>query len=358
MGQESASDAVKQFVIKYFLIIGLATVIPLGLIFPSPGSRVSSYNIGVVNATNVAITIIFFVSGISLGSLKECLELKAFAVALILILALTPALAVPVLMLKNRGLLETHLIHGMAIFCAVPTTLSSGVVMVTAAHGNTGLAILITMAANTLGTLTMPISAYFIFKSSTPVDAWPIFVDLIIMMLMPLLLGIMVQKSVPGVPGFVKEQKTKLTLLNNSCILFCVWMTASFAHGEILKMPITVLILLIFMGVVLHVVKLMVAFFTSTLIGLPMREHRTLILMCSQKSLPVSISLIAALPAALQPYAGMMAIPCIVGHATQLFMDAALVSRWSEQPVEDAKLPLLSNPQEDAPIDSKLVATA
>lgn len=351
MGEQSTADAVKQVVVKYFLIIGLATVIPLGLIFPSPGSFLSSFHFGFVNATKVAITIIFFVSGISLGSLKECLELKALGVALLLILALTPALAVPVLMLRDASLLAPHLAHGMAIFCAVPTTLSSGVVMVTQAHGNTGLAILITMAANTLGTLTMPMSAYYIFKSSTQVDAWPIFVDLCIMMLLPLLVGIMVQKSVPAVPGFVKEQKTKLTLLNNSCIIFCVWLTASAAHSEILKTHITVLCLLVFMGVLLHVVKLVVAFGTSSLIGFPAREHRTLILMCSQKSLPVSISLIAALPAALQPYAGLMAIPCVVGHATQLFMDAVLVSRWSGEPTEDAKMPLLSNPQDDAVIE-------
>lgn len=49
--------------------------------------------------------------------------------------------------------------------------------------------------------------------------------------------------------------------------------------------------------------------------------------MASQKTLPISLSVISFLPVEKFGEHGLLTIPCIVGHLTQLFMDAFIASR-------------------------------
>jgi len=58
--------------------------------------------------------------------------------------------------------------------------------------------------------------------------------------------------------------------------------------------------------------------------------------MSSQKSLPVCVSVLSALPADVAKYAGVMIVPCIMAHAIQLVIDSFLVARWEQpDPAED-----------------------
>jgi len=344
-----SSADVQQFILKNFLILGLITVIPLALLLPSPGVAIGALHYSFLNPVRLAIVIIFLVSGLSLGSIKECWEVKALGLALVLILLVTPFLILPVLGLRDSGLLSSHFAHGLAVFCAVPTTLSSGVVMVSQSQGNAPLAILITTTANTIGVLTLPITVFYIFKSSIDVSMLEMFRDLLCTVLCPLAFGMLFQRAVPFVADFVKIHKPKFTVLNNSCILFSVWVTVCAAQQSIEKTPMVTLLCLVLCGVVLHIVKLVMSFGVTTALGIGERSRRTLILMCSQKSLPVSISVLAALPQELQKYVGLMAIPCVVGHATQLLMDAYLVNVWAATPLPEEQV-ALTKKQEPVPI--------
>lgn len=55
--------------------------------------------------------------------------------------------------------------------------------------------------------------------------------------------------------------------------------------------------------------------------------------MTSQKTLPVSITVISFLESVGEE--GLMAIPCIVGHMSQLFIDAYISSRWASEKEKD-----------------------
>ena len=56
-------------------------------------------------------------------------------------------------------------------------------------------------------------------------------------------------------------------------------------------------------------------------------EWRTIMIMGSQKTLPMSIAVITFITPALGE-AGLMAVPCIVSHLSQLLIDSAIVSAW------------------------------
>ena len=59
---------------------------------------------------------------------------------------------------------------------------------------------------------------------------------------------------------------------------------------------------------------------------LPPREATAVLIMASQKTLPVAVTIIAFFPAAFGPQ-GLLTLPCIVGHQVQLFVDSAIASR-------------------------------
>ena len=58
--------------------------------------------------------------------------------------------------------------------------------------------------------------------------------------------------------------------------------------------------------------------------------------MTSQKTLPVSVTVISFLGSVGE--VGLMTIPCIIGHLSQLFIDAYISSRWASEvdPDEDS----------------------
>lgn len=65
------------------------------------------------------------------------------------------------------------------------------------------------------------------------------------------------------------------------------------------------------------------------------REFKAVVLMTSQKTLPVSVTVIAFLDAVGEE--GLMTIPCIIAHMSQLFIDAYISSRWANDREEEAE---------------------
>ena len=53
-----------------------------------------------------------------------------------------------------------------------------------------------------------------------------------------------------------------------------------------------------------------------------------------RKTLPVAVTVISYLDEAVWGGHGLIAIPCIVGHVSQLFIDAAIAARWAASPPE------------------------
>ena len=65
--------------------------------------------------------------------------------------------------------------------------------------------------------------------------------------------------------------------------------------------------------------------------GLAAPERKAVVLLESQKTLPVAMTVLALIPdSAIAPeMKGLMAIPCITFHLGQIFVDAIIATRWS-----------------------------
>lgn len=93
---------------------------------------------------------IFFISGLLLQrgeSLAALRSTVAVAYGLTTVLLLTPLLALAIVRLPLQ---PPEVALGLAIFCCMPTTLSANVMLTTASGGNTAVALLLTIASNTL----------------------------------------------------------------------------------------------------------------------------------------------------------------------------------------------------------------
>eukprot|EP00928_Gymnodinium_smaydae_P074636 TRINITY_DN57668_c0_g1_i1.p1 TRINITY_DN57668_c0_g1~~TRINITY_DN57668_c0_g1_i1.p1 ORF type:complete len:361 (+),score=86.10 TRINITY_DN57668_c0_g1_i1:72-1085(+) len=322
----------KDFVLKNFLILGLLTVITFGLIFPQPGLALGTVKICSLPLKNLAIVVVFIISGLALESISAALKWLPLSLGTILVLFVTPLLAVPILYLGDIfPHLNKDLLHGMALFCIVPTTLSSGVTMITQAKGNVSLAILLTSLTNCLGVFTMSFSASSVFSASVEISPMAMLNELIVLTLFPLLIGMAMRRFIKPLREFATRNKKPLGLTQNSMILLVVWLMISKAEKGIFAASAADLTLCISLAAGVHLIYRVVGYVVATAAKLAPEEWVTIVLMCSQKSLPVCVSVLAALPPVLHAKSGLYIIPCIMAHAAQLIIDSILAVRWQVQ---------------------------
>merc|ERR1712194_736414 len=286
---------------------------------------------GTFSLSQVAVVLIFMISGSTLQEVTEWREtLKALVVGSIFVLFISPLVGLPILYLGHVTPVNKVLLQGMAIFCAVPTTLSSGVAMVGNANGNVSLALILTTVTNLLGVFTMPWSMSVIFSGAkVEIDGFTMLKNLVIQTLVPLLFG-MGLRGPKKLKEFAtdKANKKMLTRCSNCCIFFVVWLNTSGSQDKIVHFPLMDLGVVALLAIIVHVIYRLSAYFVATKGQFPNREWVAVVLMCSQKSLPVCVSVMAALPAELKVNTGTMIVPCIMSHFSQLMIDGFLADRW------------------------------
>merc|ERR1712178_221149 len=179
------------------------------------------------------------------------------------------------------GSLDVSFLQGMALFCVVPTTLSSGVTMITQANGNVSLAILLTTVTNIMGVFFMSVTAPRIFSLKTiKISTWSMLRELLFLTLLPLCIG--------------------MGLCQNSCILFVVLLNISKAQENLITAAPKDLATCLTLAASVHLVYRIIGYVAASAANLPPADWVTIVLMCSQKSLPVCVSVMAALPPALR----------------------------------------------------------
>ena len=62
-------------------------------------------------------------------------------------------------------------------------------------------------------------------------------------------------------------------------------------------------------------------------------ERKAVLLLASQKTLPVAMTVLALIPdeTIAADVKGLMAIPCITFHLGQIFVDAVIATRWARR---------------------------
>lgn len=322
------------FLSTHLLLVGLVAAVIFGLLWPAAGVALAGPSIWDLNVTDAAIVICFLVNGLTL-KLGEIAQARGdvAVVGLALILGVTPLLAL-VLLFANSHVplaISDDTVQGFALFCVVPTTTASGVLMVSQVEGNTSVAVLLTVVSNALAVFTLPFWIQYILSARVHLGALPVLLSLVFRVLAPMALGVIARWTIPRVAGIVEAAKAELRICNIACVVLVVWVIVSRAQGAIFEMRLFNLGVCVTLAVGVHLVFLMVCAATTSLLSMSRREARTLILMGSQKSLPVCLSVLATPVVSRIPGIGALLIPCIMGHTIQLLLDSGVVWWWQQQ---------------------------
>ena len=319
---------------KHMLPIGLTLAIIIALGIPQIGIAVGSLRVegwGIVQT--ICVVLIFICSGLSLKTddiLKAIRAYRASLFGVVSILFITPLLA---LVPGELPFLPLEFQIGFLLFCSMPTTINSGVALVGSAKGNQALALLLTVSSNLLGIFTVPFFLSLLLAvGDISIDPTPLLTKLLLLILLPLVVGKVARDQIPAVLRFVKKAKAKgnaLTNFSNFCLILIPWMKLSASQSALAGLSAPEVIGLLGCGLVIHAVYLGFNFGMATLLRLPLPEKKSVVVMGSQKTLPMAMTVLTFLPPSFgEP--GLIAIPCILSHLTQIFVDAAICSKWAQ----------------------------
>ncbi len=273
------------------------------------------------------IVLIFFLSGLALDTrqIKEGLsDVKGTFLALVLIFLISPAIA----FLFSFLPMETGVIVGILLVSAMPTTLSSGVVMTGSAGGNMAHSLLITILANGLAVITIPIALSLLFglagdARTIEIEQLPIMIKIATLVLLPLCGGLVIRRL------FASRLHPLLpytSTCNQLGILAIVWMALCGSRPTIISGldSIVVVIIAVFS---FHLVLVLAALFLTSYFKVGKNRRESVIFMGGQKTLPLSI----IMQVSLFPEYGIALVVCVIHHIVHLIMDAYLIKYLREK---------------------------
>eukprot|EP00240_Pyramimonas_obovata_P004112 CAMPEP_0118921850 /NCGR_PEP_ID=MMETSP1169-20130426/990_1 /TAXON_ID=36882 /ORGANISM="Pyramimonas obovata, Strain CCMP722" /LENGTH=343 /DNA_ID=CAMNT_0006862641 /DNA_START=403 /DNA_END=1434 /DNA_ORIENTATION=- len=252
--------------------------------------------------------------------------------ALVAILAITPMAGFLVMEIPFQ---PKEFRVGLGLFCCVPTTLTSGVTLATQAKSNAVLALMITVGSNLLGILTVPFMLGLVLDGAdVTLDAPALLLKLCLTIFLPLVLGKVFRDSFEAVPKFLAANKVIMGMVNNGSLAFVVFQVASRSSKAITSVPAERIFPIIGAGILLHALYFtfngVMTEMMQRLGFMPWKERKAVWLLTSQKTLPVSMTILTYLAEEEVGEHGLIAIPMIIGHLSQLFIDAYIANVWAE----------------------------
>jgi len=315
---------IDNFVLAILVVIGIA------YFFPQWGSRDSPIPIDLIGS--IGISLIFFFYGLKLSPEKIRNGLKNWRLH-VLVQAST-FLLFPLIILGFYPLAQSE--EGKSIWlaflflAALPSTVSSSVVMVSIARGNMPAAIFNASISGLIGIVLTPLwMGLFLKQSTADFDLGAIYIKLLTEILLPVLIGIGLQRFWGQ---WVQQYSKKLSTFDKSIILLIIFKSfaesfedrvfSSVSLADLLF--ITVATILLFYGVYF------LTGFLSKKLGFEEEDRITAQFCGSKKSLIHGTVFSKILFPATFPL-GIILLPLMIYHAIQIFIISIIATRMAER---------------------------
>jgi len=220
-----------QLGIDGFLFL-LITAVVLAWLWPGVGAGEGAFSLS--SLANYGISVIFFFYGLKLSRKKLSAGLGNWR--LHVLIHLTTFVCFPLIILLIRplfhGEINTLLWLGIFYLAALPSTVSSSVVMVSIAGGNIPVAIFNASISSLIGVFITPLWMSLILSSAAKIDSanlWPIIGKLVLQVILPVVLGMALNRRWGK---FAEKHQHTLRNFDQTIILMIVYTSfcASFAH--------------------------------------------------------------------------------------------------------------------------------
>ncbi|WP_159019535.1 bile acid:sodium symporter family protein [Algibacter sp. L3A6] len=311
-------------------VLSIIGVIIFAYFFPQWGVSESKIPIDTISA--IGISLIFFFYGLKLSPAKLKAGLKNWKLH-VLVQSAT-FLIFPMLVLALRPLIQNEAQETiwLAFFflAALPSTVSSSVVMVSMAKGNIPAAIFNASISGIIGVALTPLwMGLFVNDEQTDFDFTAIYIKLIVQIILPVVLGLGLQRYFGA---FVQKHSAKLTLFDKSIILLIIY--KSFAEsftGNIFSSVSVFDLLLLFVAV------LVLFFIVFVLIGLLSRkmnfnkEDQITAQFCGTKKSLVHGTVFSKIIFGNMASIGIVLLPLMLFHASQILIITIIATRLSKR---------------------------
>jgi sodium/bile acid cotransporter 7 len=209
---------------------------------------------------------------------------------------------------------------------ALPSTVSSSVVMVSMAGGNVPGAIFNASISGMIGIGVTPLwMGLFLAGSDTPMDFSRIFLQLVTQIIVPVILGLLLHRFFAG---WINKRLKQLARFDQAIILLIVYesFSSSFLSGMFRSVSMPLLFLLVAVTVVLFFAVFNITGWISDRQGFTREDKITTRFAGSKKSL-VHGSVFAALLFSGTGGIGLYLLPIMIYHAFQLFYISIVARR-------------------------------
>jgi len=314
-----------------YLPIGILIALGIGLIAPDWGAFLHTADWGGVRPKMLCIIVIFLVTGYLLDLDRVVWGgklLTALVAASLLNLVAGPLLGYAIgqvaaaIMGTPQGSFEIGLLIGFFVFVCVPTTLSSSIVITRTANGNTLWALSMVAVLNILGIFVIPLTlGVMLARGGVDMDGWAMFRNIFLLVIVPLAIGQGLRRLRHHRPGGF------LGYVPSTCVILMTWMAVSYSSDSLHKLPLVAVTGLLSMTLVFHFGMMLLARITAGAMRLEFRERWAFIFVVAQKTLPISISVLAILSgtqsAPSDTYA-MATVSCVVYYFPQILIDSTI----------------------------------
>ena len=301
-------------------------MIILAWLFPQVGIYEGKINLELI--TDIGITLIFFFYGLKLSPKQMKEGLSNYRLHLLVQLAtfvLFPLLVIGFLPLIKTE--EQHMIWlAMFFLAALPSTVSSSVVMVVLAKGNIAGAIFNASISGLIGVVVTPLWIGLFWQAEgVAFDFLSVFLSLFLKILLPVILGLSLHRYLGR---FAKQNLKALALFDKSIILLIVYksFSKSFTTGLFDKISFFDLMLIGLSVFVLFVIVYFLIGLISNLLHFN-REDRITALFCGSKKSLVHGTVFSKVLFQNVAGQGLFLVPIMIYHSLQLIVVSFIATR-------------------------------
>jgi sodium/bile acid cotransporter 7 len=317
-----------KFKIDNFVLAIIAVVI-IAYFFPEPGSGQSKIPLDTISS--IGVSLIFFFYGLKLSPEKIRSGLKNWKLH-VLIQASTYLLFPAIVIIAYPFLKEAHFSIWLAFLflAALPSTVSSSVVMVSIAKGNIPAAIFNASISGLIGIAITPLwVGLFLEQAAADFDLGHIYLKLLTEILLPVVLGLALQRF--GHSYTVRYNKY-LTLFDKTIVLLIVYKSFAESFEKNVFSSVHVFDLLV---IALAVVLLFYGIYgivgwIARRLGFNREDTITARFCGTKKSLVHGTVFSKVLFSASMP-AGLILLPLMLFHAIQIFIVSIIASRLAKE---------------------------
>ncbi len=311
-------------------VLGILVMVVLGYLFPQLALIHEPFSLATV--TDFGVGFIFFFYGLKLPISVIKSDLSNWK--LHLSIQLIVFLIFPCIVLLFYPFFKDSVayIWWVAFFflATLPSTVSSSVVMVSMANGNVPSAIFNASISSLLGVFFTPLwMGLFLEEQNGSMDLSAILFKLVLQVLVPVLLGLMLNKRL----GFIAQRnKENLKLFDQFIILLIVYNAFSHSFNDNLfsGMSCTEIVVVTLVTIALFFLVMLVSTIISRWLKLQRPEHITLLFCGSKKSL-VHGTVMSKVLFTNPQMAGIMLLPIMIYHASQLIIVSFIAKKMAKR---------------------------